>query len=99
MTCCALGDQDAILGHVAWRGDRKSPWLEYKPGWPGCQPDISIQWLSLHHSLETGLHRTPCPIFKRVLKMANGSRKRLEVRALRSEQRNGGSICEPRFSR
>jgi hypothetical protein len=25
MTCCALGDQDAILGHVASRGDRKSP--------------------------------------------------------------------------
>jgi hypothetical protein len=22
MTCCALGDQDAILGHVASRGDR-----------------------------------------------------------------------------
>jgi len=25
MTCCALGDQDAILGHVASRGDRISP--------------------------------------------------------------------------
>src|SRR5690348_5980419 len=24
-TCCALGEQDAILGHVASRGDRKSP--------------------------------------------------------------------------
>jgi hypothetical protein len=22
MTCCALGEQDAILGHVASRGDR-----------------------------------------------------------------------------
>lgn len=25
MTCCVLGDQDAILGHVASRGDRISP--------------------------------------------------------------------------
>lgn len=25
MTCCALGDQDAMLGHVASRGDRISP--------------------------------------------------------------------------
>src|SRR3954454_8637140 len=25
MTCCAPGDQDAILGHVASRGDRTSP--------------------------------------------------------------------------
>jgi hypothetical protein len=25
-----LGDQDAILGHVASRGDRTSPWLKVK---------------------------------------------------------------------
>ena len=25
MTCCALGNQDAILRHVASRGDRTSP--------------------------------------------------------------------------
>jgi len=31
MTCCVLGDQDAILRHVASRGDRTSPTPEYKP--------------------------------------------------------------------
>jgi hypothetical protein len=41
MTCCALGDQDAILGHVASRGDRIPRGANKTRSGGGCQQAAS----------------------------------------------------------